>query len=457
MGAAAERPGQVGRSEDCVSEMPFDVGIHEMLGIDQLAVLGLQHVFGMVGMFVFPALFGHAFGLPVERIAYLYGMTFIVSGVVTVLQATVLRLPIVHGPYVGSFAALLAVGHLPEGGLDLAFGSFLVAALIWAALAVPIRGFSVCGMFARFMNAPIITGCMVILAMVQVANTSFPNWLGSPASPGFPGVNLIAGAVCIAVLVAFTIWGGARLRRGAVLAGLICGTLAFACFVPVSFGPAMRAPWVVAPEFFPFGFRVRADIVLVFVLVLVPASIGSMALYKVVGHWGDDDPSAARMSSGLLAVAIGGALAAIVGSFSTQVYPDNIGMLRSTRVASRYAVLAAGLILMLLGACVKFDMLLVAVPAPVVSAAATLLFGIVLVHGIAILARVEWDDRNLVIAGFGLLMGLGALFVPPDASHQLPLVVQLLLRQSVVTGGIPLILLHVLLGRSVAGEAHTSR
>jgi xanthine/uracil permease len=159
------------------------------------------------------------------------------------------------------------------------------------------------------------------------------------------------------------------------------------------------------------------------------------------------------MSCGLLTVAIGGLLAAVTGTFSTQVYPDNIGMLRSTRVASRYAVLASGLILMLLGACVKFDMLLVAVPTPVVSAAATLLFGIVLVHGIAILARVEWDDRNLIIAGFGLLMGLGALFVPPEASQHLPLVVQLMLRQSLVIGGIPLILLHVLLCRSSAAEA----
>ena len=101
---------------------------------------------------------------------------------------------------------------------------------------------------------------------------------------------------------------------------------------------------------------------------------------------------------------------------------------------------------MLLGACVKFDMLLVAVPTPVISAVATLLFGIVLVHGIGILGRVEWNDRSLVIAGFGLLMGLGALFVPPETTRELPLVVQLLLRQSVVIGGIPLILLHVLLG-----------
>jgi len=37
--------------------------------------------------------------------------------------------------------------------------------------------------------------------------------------------------------------------------------------------------------------------------------------------------------------------AGIVGGFSTIAYPDNIGMLRTTRVGSRYATLAAGVLL----------------------------------------------------------------------------------------------------------------
>jgi hypothetical protein len=39
-------------------------------------------------------------------------MTFLVCGFVTILQsALLLRLPIVQGPYAGSFASMLAVGH----------------------------------------------------------------------------------------------------------------------------------------------------------------------------------------------------------------------------------------------------------------------------------------------------------------------------------------------------------
>jgi len=121
----------------------FDVGIHERLPLGQALMLGFQNIFGMIGMFVFPGITGQVLHLSVEQTAHLYGMTFLVSGFVTACQSVlILKLPIVHGPYVGSFTALLALGALPDGGLGLAFGSCFVACIIWFLLTVPIRGWS---------------------------------------------------------------------------------------------------------------------------------------------------------------------------------------------------------------------------------------------------------------------------------------------------------------------------
>ena len=154
----------------------FDVGINDSLPAGQLLVLGLQNVFGMTGMFVFPGLLGRSFNLPPEKIAYLYGMTFAVCGVITVLQSVLLlRLPIIQGPYAGSFAAMVAVGHLQGGGLGAAYGSFFVASLIWCALTLPVRRFSFIGLFARFLRAPIISGTIVMLIMIQIANVALPS------------------------------------------------------------------------------------------------------------------------------------------------------------------------------------------------------------------------------------------------------------------------------------------
>ncbi len=426
----------------------FDVGIHEKLPLGQALMLGFQNIFGMIGMFVFPGITGQVLHLSVEQTAHLYGMTFLVSGFVTACQSVlILKLPIVHGPYVGSFTALLALGALPDGGLGLAFGSCFVACIIWFLLTVPIRGWSFAGLFARYLHSPMISGIMVLLAMVQIANTSLPAWIGEKASPGFPGINLLAGAVAVAFLICFTLWGGKQFRRVAMLVGLVLGTLVYALFIPISFGRVIASPWLVTPQFFPYGFSVRFDIVVLFVLVLVPANIASMALYTVVGKWANEKLTPARMSGGLMSVAIGGMLASVLGTYATHIYPDNMGLLRTTRVASRYATLTCGILLILLGSCIKFDMLLVLVPTPVLAAIATLLFGIVMMHAIQHLSVVEWDDRNLIIAGFSLLLGVGGLFVAGEAYQALPLVVRIMLKQAVVVGGVPLITLHAILNR----------
>ncbi|MGY6125553.1 uracil-xanthine permease family protein [Paraburkholderia strydomiana] len=424
----------------------FDIGINGRLPLPQLAVLALQNVFGMTGMFVFPGILGRAFHLADEQIAYLYGMTFIACGIITILQSVLLlRLPIVQGPYAGSFGALLTVGHLQSGGLGTAFGSFFAASLIWCVLTVPIRGRSVAGVFAKHLRLPIISGMMVMLIVVQIASVALPTWIGSTNSPGFPVVNLLSGTVAVAGTVFAMLWGGQRMRRVAILVGLALGTLAYTLFRPVSFTAVAAAPFLVEPRIFPFGFGVRPDLVAVFLLVLIPAGMGSMALYQAVAEWGDETLSPGRMSEGLFGVALGSVVAAVWGGFSTIAYPDNIGILRATRVGSRFVTLAAGCLLIVLGGCVKFDMLLVVVPIPVISAAATLLFGIVFMHGVHILAQVEWDDRRLIVSGLAFLIGLGGLFISPEVIHAMPLMLQLVVQQPVISGGLTLVILHSLL------------
>ena len=437
-------------------EAIFDVDIHGKLPPSQALVLGFQHIFGMIGMFVFPGVMGNVLHLSVDQIAHLYGMTFLVSGLVTVMQAMlILKLPIVHGPYVGSFTALMALGQIPDAGLGLAFGSCFFACIVWFLLTVPIKGWSFAGLFARYLHHPMIAGIMVFLAMVQIANTSLPGWIGERMSPGFPVLNLLSGTVAVTTMVCVTLWAAKPMRRIAMLMGMVLGTLFYAFFVPIPFGRVLTAPWLVTPQWFPFGFEVRADIVVLFVLVLVPANIASMALYTVVGNWANEKLSPSRMSGGLMSVAIGGMIASVLGTYATHIYPDNMGLLRYTRVGSRYATMTCGLLLMALGACVKFDMLLVLVPTPVLSAIATLLFGIVMVHAIQHLSVVEWDDRNLIIAGFALLMGIGGLFVAGEAYQAMPLVVRIMLKQAVVVGGVPLIALHAILNRDKIAAAKT--
>ncbi len=292
-----------------------------------------------------------------------------------------------------------------------------------------------------------------MLIMMQVANIALPNWIGLPASPGFPTLNIGAGALAVVVLIVVSVWGG-RLRRAAILIGLAVGAACYAAVKPISLASVAGAPLLVTPRWFPFGFAVEPDLVVVFLLVLIPPAIGSMALYHVVADWGDEKLSEGRLAQGIFAVALGSILAGLVGGFSTIVYPDNVGMLRTTRVGWRYATFAAGLLLIVLGGCIKFDMLLVIIPLPVLSALATILFGIVFMHGVHMLAKEHWDKRKFIVTGLAMMVGLSGMFMAPTTLHAMPLWARLILQQPVISGGLTLVVLYAALcAREIVARA----
>jgi xanthine/uracil permease len=51
------------------------------------------------------------------------------------------------------------------------------------------------------------------------------------------------------------------------------------------------------------------------------------------------------------------------------------------------------------------------------------------------------------------MIGLGGMFVSPDVMEHLPLIAQLILKQSAVTGGITMLILNPLLNRGTPEEA----
>ncbi|TNC29056.1 uracil-xanthine permease family protein [Amycolatopsis alkalitolerans] len=423
----------------------FDVGIDERVPIPTAVGLGVQNILGMAGLLIFPALIGSAFHLPAQDTAYLYGITFMTSGLVVILQSVfLLRLPIVQGPYAGALAALLAVGH--EAGLGTAFGSMVVAGAVWCVLALPIRRFSLIGRLGKFVRDPVIPGVIVLILATQLTSTALPNWLGTPGRPGFPGMNLGAGAIAGVLVLVLTLlprrkrWSR-TLRRGAVLVAIVAGTLVFAVFEPTTFGEIGRHATITVPRPFPFGFGVRGELVVIFFITLLPAVAESIATYDIVAGWGGQELTPYRVSQGVFGEVVGSTIGAAFGGLSTLAYPDNIGLLRTTRVGSRYVTLATGVILLVLGGLGPFDRLLQAVPLPVLAAAGTVLFGVLFASAVEVLSHAEWHQENIMLAGIPFITAIGGLFIPAATLKAMPLTVQLVLGQPLILGTLLLVAL----------------
>jgi len=432
----------------------FDVLPADSLPVKDSILMGLQNIFVMTGIFVFPGIMGKSFNLPISTVADLYSATFIGCGLTTILIAGFFgRAPLVAGPYAGVFAALLSFGHMVGGSLGAGFGSLCVASLIWCALSIPVRGKSAIMVLARVVRDPKIAGVIVMLVMMQMADLAFPHWLGKSTDPTFPLINLGAGLVTALVLMVLAISRIRILRRVALLIALVAGALTFECFHAIDFATVAKAPWVVLPHPFAFGFSINPQYVLVFFLVIVAINIQTMTLMTVVGEWTGETMPTTRLSWGVFAMMLGSALGSCIGAVSNLPYPANVALLRSTRVASRHVTLATGILLVVMGFLNKLDYLFVVLPVPILAAAATVLFGMVFVHGVEMLSEVEWGERQLAITGFSLMLGFGSLFLEPQALKALPLVVGLLLKQPVIVGVASLMILSALLPGANRGAA----
>ena len=154
---------------------------------------------------------------------------------------------------------------------------------------------------------------------------------------------------------------------------------------------------------------------------------------------GKDDIARALRADGL-ATTLGG----VLNSFPYTCFAENVGLVRLTRVKSRYVVAAAGAIMILLGLLPKAGAIVAGIPHPVLGGAALAMFATVAVVGIQTLARVDFHDhRNVVIVATSL--GL-AMYVTaqPDVAKAVPDWAQIIFGSGITLGSLTAILLNLL-------------
>lgn len=413
----------------------LDVGVHSRVGPATAISIGFQNILCLAGLFLFPGLLGASFKLPPAEIGYLYGITFMTSGLVVILQSVLLlRLPIVQGPFAGVFAAVLVTGH--QRGLGVAFGSLLVACAVWCLLAIPLKRFSAVAVMSRYLRLPVVSGVILLIMSAQLATIALPNWIGKPGMPGFPSVNLLASALAALIVVACMMTRSRTLRRGAMLWGVAIGAAVYTLLAPTTWERVLHAQVFSVPKLFPFGFGIDAFSVVTFFIVLFPAIAETVATYEIVAEWSGEPLSRQRVAQGVFGEVFGSLVGALFGGMATLAYPDNVALLRVTRVGSRYVTLTTGIILLLLGGFGIFDAALVAIPTPVLSGATAILFAMLFASGIEVLSGVQWNRAHLLAAGLPFILAMGAFFTPEAVQNALPSWARLLIGQPLVVGAV---------------------
>lgn len=421
-------------------DSPLHVGIEDRLPAGQTLLYALQHLLALTGIWVFPVLLGRALNLSAAQTGGLVQACFVTTGIVTVLQSgRILRLPVVQGPTAAFFVAVLSVAH--SEGMGTAFGSMAVAALIFAALSIPIGRLGIVGSFARYISPPLVFGTLLVIIGAQLAAVGPTGWFGTSAA-SLPASALAALVTVCAVLAAMVLGGQSLLKRGALLWGIVAGTLAYAALDRYQLPDLSQVHWIAVPTPWPFGFSVSAPVVLLMLIAFLQASAEAMGMYTLLAGWDGQSLDTRRVNRGLFTEFLGCALGAVFGGLGTTSYPENVGIIRVSGVASRRVTLVAGIVAIALGVVPKIGMLIAGLPGPVLSAASTVLFGIIAVSGLQMLGRIEWDELNMAVAAPAFIFSLGTMYLPPAVVARCPGFLQAIVTQPMLVGVVLLVVLN---------------
>ncbi|MFL0245783.1 nucleobase:cation symporter-2 family protein [Candidatus Clostridium stratigraminis] len=416
--------------------------VNEVLPIGQLATLGLQHVLAMyAGAVAVPLIIGSAVGLTPQHLAMLVAADLFTCGLATLLQA------IGIGPYIGiklpailgcTFAAvgpLIIIGQ--KFGMPTAYGSIIVAAII-VILIAPLYG-KILKFFPTVVTGTVVT--MIGLSLINVGVTSIGGGSGAKDFGSMRNL-LLAAFVMIVVLISNKYFKG-FFQAISVLNGIILGTIVAAFMGMVDFSVVTNAKWISFVKPFSFGvpqFNIGSIIMMTFVMLVV--MIESTGTFLGIGQVCDKEITEKDIVKGIRAEGIATILGGIFNSFPYTTFNQNLGLLALSKVASRFVVVASGIILVALGLIPKFAALATIIPQPVIGGATTIMFAMVAVAGVKMLSVVDFNkNSNMLVVACSIGLGLGITAVPTLLTHT-PQIFQSIFSSGIVSASVLAVILN---------------
>jgi len=427
--------------------------VDQVLPVPKLAVYGFQHVLAFyAGAVIVPILLCSAIKLTPEQLGYLINADLFTCGIASIIQTIGfwkigVRLPLLQGVTFAAVSPMISIGLSQGGGvpgLKAIFGAVIIAGIVT---------FVVAPFFANLIRLfpPVVTGTVITIIGVVLLSVAALDAGGGGASqftepPTFGALrNLaLAGFTLVFILALYRFFKG-FVATIAVLIGLVVGTIVGAIFGFADFSRVADAPWFGVTTPFHFGvptFNAAAIIAMVIVMLItmVETTGDVFACADIVDKPVDKSDVARALRADGLSTTLGG----ILNSFPYTCFAENVGLVRLTKVKSRYVVATAGIFMMIIGIFPKVGAAVAAIPPPVLGGASYALFGTVAVVGIQILRRVDFhDERNVIILAISLAMAITPT-VYPTIFSEFPEGVRTIINSGITMGSITAILLNLI-------------
>ena len=426
----------------------------------KLTILGIQHVLAFyAGAVVVPLVIASGLGLDNHTLVHLINADLLTCGIATIIQSAGIgrfigvKLPLIQGVTFTAVSPLIAIGAAatppgadPTTGLATMYGSIIAVGLIV---------FLVAPFFAKLLRffPPIVTGTLLTVmgtTLISVSAGDIVAWADKAADDAakttatYEALGLAFGTIAIIIIIQ-------RLFKGfmgtlSVLLGLLIMTAVAFAVGKTDFSGVGEASWVAITTPFYFGipkFSLTAIIAMIIVMAVtaVETTGDVFATGEVVGKRIAPRDIANALRADGLSTLLGG----VLNSFPYTCFAQNVGLVRLTRVSSRWVVTTAGVFMIILGLLPKAAAIVAAIPSPVIGGASLAMFANVAVVGIQTLAKVDLhDNRNAVIVSTSIGLALLVTFRKEDILTAMPSWLQIIFGSGVTIGSLTAIILNIL-------------
>jgi len=405
-------------------------------------LLGFQHIIAAFGGIVaVPLVLGGALGLSIQDSAFLVSAAIFAAGIATFIQAKGIgkigaRVPCVMGTDFTFVGPSIAVGSTL--GLPGVFGATILGSFIEIIIS-------------RFLKPilkyfpPVVTGTVVTLIGLTLLPVSIDWAAGGVGAADYGSIqNVTVSIVIMSIIILLNRYGKGLLSSASILVGIVAGYIISYPLGMLDFTVVQEASWFALPAIFRYGVTFSLAGVVPFIAAYLVTSIETVGCLMAIGEASETELSSDDLSAGLLADGVGSLIAGFFGAGPNTSFSQNVGLIPLTRVASRFVVIIAGVILMVLGLFPKLGALIAIMPSPVLGGAGIVMFGVVAASGIKTLSRVKIDNRNLMIIAISIGLGLGTT-VRPEFIASLPNALQMIFSSGISTGTIVALILNIVL------------
>lgn len=353
-----------------------------------------------------------------------------------------LRLQVIQGMSFATLGAIISIAS--QAGFATVFGSLMVASLV----LVLIGYLKIFSKIVKYLIPEMVAGTVIVVIGLSLI---FITWNSLIMIPGSHAVNFLEALVTFVAMLIFMRLGSSANRTlrlvsvGSVIYAIVIGTVVAAFFGHVDMSPVKTAPWFSLPKVFPFGtpvFDMNAILIMTFIMVIV--MVESIGTWFSISEMSGEPLSNKRIDKGVIGEGLGCFIGTFIGGLPVTSYASNSGVLAITKVFSRHAAFAAGVIAIVMALCPKLMFLIAVVPGSVIWGIYGIISIAIMLSGMSCVGKYLSSERNGMVFGISILATVGTSLLPPAIVHSLPPILAYLLGSSICIGALTAIVVNLL-------------